>query len=103
MAGLIPARADYSYPIVWWGLLPIVDAYNHRRRGLSLWRGRAPHFLLITTPISVLFWLLFEVFNLAPPQWRDKGGIGNLHGEAFFGFVAFASVIPTIVAAHWLG
>ena len=102
MAGLIPALADYTYPIVWWGLLPIVDAYNARRRGLSLWRGRARQFLLITIPISVLFWLLFEALNLAAPQWRYKGGIDNLHAQVFFGFIAFATVIPIMVEAYWL-
>jgi hypothetical protein len=102
MAGLIPALVDYTYPIVWWGLLPIVDAYNHRRRGLSLWRGRARQFLLITIPISVLFWLLFEALNLAAPQWRYKGGIDNLHAQVFFGFIAFATVIPIMVESYWL-
>jgi hypothetical protein len=88
MAGLIPPLADYTYPIVWWGLLPIVDAYNHRRRGLSLWRGRARQ--------------LFEALNLAAPQWRYKGGIDNVHAQALFGFIAFATVIPIMVEAYWL-
>ncbi len=102
MAGLIPVLENYTYPMVWWGLLPIVDAFNYRRRGLSLWRGRARHFLLITIPVSVLFWLLFEAFNLAAPQWRYKGGIDNLHAEVLFGFIAFATVIPIMVESYWL-
>jgi hypothetical protein len=102
MAGLIPALAGYTYPIVWWGLLPIVDAYNHRRLGLSLCCGRARQFLLITIPVSVMFWLLFEALNLASPQWRYKGAIDNLHAQVLFGFIAFATVIPIVVEAYWL-
>jgi hypothetical protein len=102
MAGLIPPLANYTYPIVWWGLLPIVDTYNYRRHRLSLWRGQARQFLLITIPVSVLFWLLFEALNLAAPQWRYKGGIGILHAQVLFGFIAFATVIPIMVEAYWV-
>lgn len=99
---MIQLLADYTYPIIWWSLLPLVDAYNQRRRGLSLWRGRTRHFLLITIPVSVLFWLLFEVFNLPSPQWHYKGDINNLHAQVLFGFIAFATVIPIMVESYWL-
>ena len=102
MAGLIPPLADYTYPIVWWGLLLVVDRYNQRRHGLSLWHGRRSHFLLITIPVSVLLWLLFEVLNLAAPQWRYKGAIENLHAQVFFGFIAFATVIPIMAESYWI-
>src|SRR5579884_275569 len=102
MAGLIPPLADYTYPIVWWGLLPVVDAYNRRKRGLSLWQGRLPHFLLITTPVSVLFWLVFELMNLPAPQWHYRGGIDNLHAQVLFGFIAFTTVIPIMAESYWL-
>jgi hypothetical protein len=102
MAGLVPWLADYTYPIVWWGLLLIVDRYNERRHRLSLWRSRGKHFLLITIPVSVLLWLLFEILNLAAPQWRYKGGIDNLHAQVFFGFISFATVIPIMEESYWL-
>jgi hypothetical protein len=102
MVGLIPPLADYTYPIVWWGLLLMVDAYNQRRHGMSLWHARISHFLLITIPVSVLLWLLFEVLNLAAPQWRYKGAIDNLHAQVSFGFIAFATVIPIMVESYWL-
>lgn len=101
-AAFIPPLADYTYPITWWGLLLIVDAWNERRRGLSLWRGRLKHFLLITIPVSVLFWLLFEILNLAAPQWRYKGSLTDLSFQVLFGFVAFATVIPIMVESYWL-
>jgi len=102
MVGFIPLLADYTYPIVWWGLLLVVDAWNIRHRGLSIWRRHLPHFLLVTIPMSVLFWLLFELMNLPAPQWRYKGGVDSLHAEVLFGFIAFATVIPIMVESYWL-
>jgi len=101
MAGWLGPLADYTYPIVWWGLLLIVDEWN-ARSGRSLWRGRLRHFLLITLPISVLFWLLFELLNLASPQWRYRGDITGVTAQVLFGFVAFATVIPIMVEAIWI-
>lgn len=101
-AGLIPPLADYTYPIAWWGLLPILDAWNMKQHRLSLWNGRAKHFLLITIPLSVLFWLLYEIFNLASPQWHYRGGIRSISAQALFGFVSFATVIPIMLECFWL-
>lgn len=91
-----------TYPIVWWVLLPIVDEWNFRRRGRSLWRGRPRQFFLITIPLSVLLWLLYEALNLGSPQWRYRGGFQNIGGQVLFGFASFATVIPIIVEAYWL-
>jgi len=102
MLGLIPPLADYTYAILWWGLLLVVDRYNNQRRGLSLWNGRFRHFLLITLPTSVLLWLLFELMNLPAPQWRYKGGLENIHVQVLFGFIAFTTVIPIMVESYWL-
>jgi hypothetical protein len=103
MAGLAPAFADYSYPIVWWGLLGLADAWNWRRNGLSMWRGgRARRFLLVTIPVSVLYWLLFEALNLPAPQWRYRGGVDQVWAQVGFGFIAFATVIPIVVQAWWM-
>src|SRR5579872_6382586 len=102
MGGFIPALADYTYPILWWGLLPVVDAYNYRRRCLSMWRGQTKHFIATTVPVSVIFWLIFEVLNLAAPQWQYRGGITNIYAQSLFGFVAFATVIPIVVESYWL-
>lgn len=100
--GFIPPLKNYSYPIVWWGLLPILDEWNQKQRGLSIWSGKVRHFVLITIPMTVLLWLLFEIFNLASPQWRYRGGIESLHVQVFFGFIAFATVIPIMVEFYWL-
>jgi len=102
MVGLIPPLANYTYPIAWWGLLLVVDRFNSRRRGLSLWHRNIRHFLMITLPVSVLFWLLFELMNLPSPQWHYVGGIDNLPVQVLFGFIAFTTVIPIMAESYWL-
>jgi hypothetical protein len=101
MAGVLPPVASYTYPIVWWGLLMAVDAWNCAHRGQSLWRGKMRQFLLIMIPLSVIFWLIFECFNLIAPQWRYRGGIGLVPLQVCFGFLSFATVIPIMVEAYW--
>jgi hypothetical protein len=102
VAGWMPPLANYTYPILWCGILPLADAWNCKRRGLSLWRGRERHFLFITVPVSVLFWLLYEALNLPAPQWRYRGGLESLHAQVAFGFIAFATVIPIVMEAWWI-
>jgi hypothetical protein len=102
MAGVIPPIRDFTYPIVWWGLLLILDVSNERRSGESLWHGRVRHFVLITLPLSVIYWMLYELLNLAMPQWRYSGGIRNLNAQVLFGFAAFSTVIPIVMECYWL-
>ncbi|HET8548742.1 MAG TPA: hypothetical protein VFL57_12085 [Bryobacteraceae bacterium] len=102
MAGVLPAIHDYTYPVVWWGLLLILDAWNWRRRGQSLWRAEPRRFFAITLPVSVLFWLLFEALNLRAPQWRYRGSIEGLHRQVFFGFTSFATVVPIVMECWWM-
>jgi hypothetical protein len=102
MAGAIPWLEDYTYPIVWWGLLLVLDALNLRRCGRTLAQQGWTHFLLITTPLSVLFWLFFELLNLPSPQWHYRGGIDNVYAQSLFGFVAFTTVLPIMAEFWWL-
>jgi hypothetical protein len=60
------------------------------------------HFLGITFPASVLFWLLYEYLNVAFPQWRYSGYLEGRAVQWAFGFVSFATVIPIIVEIWWL-
>lgn len=102
LAGLIPGIVDYAYGIVWWGVLLLIDFWNAKHRGLSLWRGNLAHFLTITAPVSVIVWLVFETLNLPAPQWRYRGEIPGLSGKVLFGFISFATVIPIMVESWWL-
>jgi hypothetical protein len=102
LAGFLPAIATYSYAIVWWGVLLIVDSFNAARRGLSLWHGNARHFLMITLPASVLLWLFFEALNIPAPQWLYRGDLPGMWRKLLFSFAAFSTVIPIVVETWWL-
>jgi len=102
MLGWIPAFIDVTYPLAWWGLLMLVDAWNHRRRGLSLWRGNAALFWRVTLPGSALLWLFFELLNLPSPQWIYLGGFHSIAGQTLLGFVSFSTVVPIVIEAWWL-
>src|SRR5688500_12781256 len=86
LTGILPSLADYSYAIVWWGVLLLVDAVNAARRGLSLFQRNLPHFVTITLPASVIVWLVFEVLNFPAPQWRYRGDIPGMWLKTLFGF-----------------
>jgi hypothetical protein len=93
---------DYAYPIVWWGVLLLVDAWNTSRRGLSLWQGNGVQFLVITVPLSVTVWLFFEALNLRFPQWRYRTEVSGNWNRVLLGFTSFATVIPIMVESWWL-
>jgi hypothetical protein len=99
--GYIPL-ATYAYPIVWWGLLALVDAVNYARWGQSPFRRDPRHFLAVTLPVSALFWSLYEYLNLAFPQWRYAGLLPSVAVQVAFGFASFATVIPIMVEFPWL-
>src|SRR5688572_29387323 len=102
LTGILPSVADYSYAIVWWGVLLLVDSVNAARRGLSLFHENLPHFLTITAPASVIVWVVFEALNFPAPQWRYRGDVPGIWPKVVFGFAAFSTVIPIMVESWWL-
>jgi hypothetical protein len=103
MAGVLGPLVDYTYGITWWGILIVIDEWNFRHRGLSLWRvGGAARFVFVTLPLSAIFWIFFEMLNLASPQWRYRGGLASVGAKVLYGFVSFATVIPIVVEFYWL-
>ena len=102
MAGVLGPVANYTYAITWWGILILIDEWNFGHRGLSLWRGQFARFIFVTLPLSTVFWLFFEMLNLASPQWRYRGGLSSVAAQVLFGFVLFATVIPIVIEVYWL-
>jgi hypothetical protein len=93
---------DYAYPIIWWGVLLLGDAWNAYRHGLSMWRPGARRFIMLTVPMSVLVWLFFEALNLAAPQWRYHSRIRDSWQLVLLGFASFSTVIPIVVESWWI-
>ena len=100
-AGYRPIAA-FAYPILWWGLLPALDAVHFLRWGSSPMRRDWRFFLGITIPASVLFWLMYEYLNVAFPQWGYRGELEGRLVQTAFGFASFATVIPILVELYWL-
>jgi hypothetical protein len=94
--------AAMVYPIIWWGLLLALDGINAVRWKQSPMRRDARHFIAITTPLSVLYWVLYEYLNFVFPQWRYEGYLPGTTLQVVFAFVSFATVIPIIVEFQWL-
>jgi len=55
-------------PIVWTGYILFADALVQRLRGRSLLHDRPREFVMMGW-LSVLFWLVFEVYNLRLANW----------------------------------
>jgi hypothetical protein len=102
LTGALRPLEHFSYPVVWWGVLLLLDAWNARRWGVAPINGNAHHFLAVTLPLSVLFWLVYELLNLRFPQWRYEGEPESTWAQIMFGFAAYATVIPIILQFQWL-
>jgi len=62
----------YFTPLMWTGYLLAADALLFRREGVSWVRPRPGRFLLLL-PVSLVFWLLFEAYNLHLRNWTYVG------------------------------
>jgi hypothetical protein len=94
--------AAMVYPIMWWGLLLVLDAVNAARWKESPMRRDGRRFIAITIPLSVLYWVLYEYLNFVFPQWRYEGFLPGTAVQIVFAFVSFATVIPILVEFQWL-
>ena len=100
--GFLPAFAFAAYPFLWWGLLLLADWLNFTRFGRSPMRSRPGRFFGIIVPLSVLYWLGFELLNLYFNQWRYAGVPEDTLWRMALVFTSFATVIPIIVEIFWL-
>lgn len=90
-----------SYPIVWWGVILLIDYVNFRRWGKSLMRSHWREFFGIVLPFSVLYWLYFEFVNFIFPQWHYVGIIEGTFFRIIFTILTFGTVIPIIIEILW--
>lgn len=78
-----PVARAYFTPLVWTGYILLVDATVAARKGVSAISSRRKEFL-ISLPLSILCWYVFEGVNLLLKNW-------SYHG------------LPENTAARWLG
>ena len=87
---------SFFTPIVWSGYILFADALLGALQGRSLIRDRLGEFLLIL-PLSLVFWLIFELYNSRIQNWHYIGMPENslIRG---LGYVwSFATILPAIL------
>ena len=85
----------WATPICWWGYILIVDALIYRIKGSSLLTVRSKDFILQVF-LSVIFWLIFEIYNLHMDNWKYVGWPKNNIELAFGLVISFATIMPAM-------
>jgi hypothetical protein len=88
--------ATYFTPLVWSGYILFIDAVLHRVKGNSLLVNRRREFFVLLL-LSVLFWLVFEFYNLFLHNWHYVGLPEQLPWRLFGYLWAFATIWPAIL------
>jgi hypothetical protein len=90
-----PFVATWFTPIAWTGYILLADALILRRRGASLFNNRLAEVPLMAL-LSILCWLVFEVYNLRLANWAYIGvpeqPLARTLGYAW----SFATIFPGI-------
>jgi len=81
--------------IVWTGYILFVDNLVLRLKGRSLIHDRRREFLMML-PLSVGFWLIFEVYNFRLQNWFYIGLPDSIWLRDIGYFWAFATILPGI-------
>jgi hypothetical protein len=83
------------YLWVWWPYILTVDGLVYRRKGSSLFTHRRKEFFRLL-PWSMLFWLVFELFNIFLNNWHYVTIPQNSFVRWIAYAIAFATVLPAI-------
>ncbi len=91
-----PVVATWFTPIMWTGYIVAADAVIARRSGSSYLTARRREFALMAV-LSVLSWLIFEVYNFRLQNWIYAGVPANpvLRDTGYFW--SFATITPALL------
>jgi len=84
--------ATWFTPLAWYGYILFIDGIVFRLKGSSLIMTRRKEFLWML-PLSVIFWLIFEYYNLLLRGWHYI----NLPGILWIRYVGYAVAFSTIM------
>ena len=90
-----PFLAMWLTPVMWTGLIFLVDGIVYRLSGRSWLMTRRREFPLLILA-SVAVWLLFEAYNLHLMNWRYEGLPESSLVRDFGYFWSFATIIPGV-------
>jgi hypothetical protein len=92
----VPFVRTFFTPLVWSGYILFIDAVVCKSKGNSLILNRRREFFSLLF-LSVVFWLIFEFYNLYLRNWQYVGLPEELPWR-LFGYVwAFATIWPAIL------
>jgi len=83
----------WTTPFAWWGYVFAMDGLLLRLTGTSPLTAR-PKVFLSWLPMSVFFWVVFEVYNLHLRNWTYVGVPSDLFTKAAIGILSFATIQP---------
>lgn len=86
--------ATFHTAIAWWGYILFIDSLVARRAGDSFLTRRRRDFALMAA-LSVVFWLVFEWYNLSLVNWYYEG----LPPQAWLRWVGYAAAFASITPA----
>lgn len=88
--------ASFHTSIVWWGYILFIDSLVARRCGDSLLTRRRRDFAFMA-PLSIIFWIFFEWYNLSLKNWHYTG-LPITAWVRWLGYcIAFASITPALL------
>jgi hypothetical protein len=94
---------QWTTPLCWWGYILSLDAVIWKLRGTSMLCHRRHEFWL-QLPLSIAFWLIFEVYNLHLDNWTYVGLPSSWWEAALGALVAYATIMPGLfLTAELLG
>jgi len=85
----------WTTPICWWGYILVLDAIIYKLKGESTIVDHPRDFMAMLF-LSLLFWLIFEVYNLYLRNWKYIGLPRNPVITALGMVLSFATIMPGI-------
>ncbi len=86
--------ASWYFPIVWFGYIFVIDAIVYKIKNHSLISNK-PRIFITLLLMSMAFWWLFEVINLAVKNWTYTE-TSNIYKLVIFGSLSFSTVLPAV-------
>lgn len=83
----------WTTPICWWGYILLLDAIIYKLKGESQMADHRMDFAAMLF-LSLLFWLIFEVYNLYLQNWRYVGLPRNTVVTVLGMALSFVTIMP---------
>jgi len=87
---VIQPFATWYIPIVWYGYILFIDSLVYKVKGRSLITSYFKEFVLLCL-VSILFWSIFELYNLYTISWIYTNYVWYLH------LVDFTTIMPAVL------